>query len=476
MDIQDDRYSHFIHRVFSLTSITVMILAIQLNCISGYEEIMTFDINSTNNLDNCSRIMWYPDLFEGSDSPPSLRSGPIRNNGISCIKKIVDGPANINFMWKIDQDKKKIGELSFTVDNETIIICPSSNWSRGSYAVPSGIHLLCWVYKKQLSYPEFSGAGWIDDLNIIYENKTPFILTKPENYIFGQQISLIERNLSQLQDRLGSYNFQQDINKSSVENQLDLINENISLIESEFESLRSLQNITTGIVFIKNNRNLNLTKEINKYTNKIIILEDGVYFTNGLRISTKNIYIRPITKWGATLDGNRSRDCIKITNTENVTIESLIINNSSCTIRIDNSNNIQISHNLLSGFKYYGILLNNSINCLIDSNRLSTTHCNNVVAIQLLNRSNENSLIYNDINLPSCNFPSRMKSYVLNNSIGNCVQGANKGYIQENITLCRIYGNGEYECYYDGTTIPAPMNHDSSNIWSFLAYDERGSQ
>lgn len=456
----------------------IIIATAQISCVLGYEEIISFDQNSTSSLDSCSKILWYPDISEGYISSPALRSGPIRNSGISCVEKTVVGPANINFFWKVDQDKNRVGDLSFKVDGQIILLCTSSHWSPVSYAVASGTHTLSWEYRKLYSYPEFSGAGWIDDVNIVYDNGTPLIRIGPENYIFDQQLASIEKNISLIEDRIDFFDSMQNLTEDFVDQQLVSIKKNISMIEKGLEPLGSLQNITENIVFIHNDRNLNLTKEINKYKNKVIILEDGIYLTNGMTISTTNVYIRPMTKLGAILDGNRSSDGILIKNAGNVTIDSFIINNSECTLCIDNSNNIQISNNLISDFKYYGILLNNSCNCLIDFNRLYTNYCNSIIAINLMEKSNKNSLIFNDIHMPLCSSPSPsgMKLYVLNNSTENSVQSLNKGYIQENSTCCRIFGNNEYECHYARTTTPAPMDHESSNIWSFLAYDVRDFQ
>ncbi len=174
-----------------ISAIIVMIFTVQQSCVLGYEEIIGFNQNITSSFEDCSRIVWYPDISEGHNSPPAFRSGPIRNSGLSCISKIVYGPASINFFWKVAPGSDRIGKLSFNVDNETIIFCKSSEWSLESYAISPGRHLLSWVYKKHYSYPEFYGAGWIDDIEIINKNETTQILTMPQNHIFEQQLSLM---------------------------------------------------------------------------------------------------------------------------------------------------------------------------------------------------------------------------------------------------------------------------------------------
>jgi parallel beta-helix repeat protein len=429
-------YRPFYIGVF-LTAIIGVVLAVHFNCVLGYEEIITFDINSTYSLDNCSRIMWYPDIFEGNSSPPALRSGPIRNSGISCVKKVVEGPANINFLWKIDQSKNRIGELSFNVDNETILVCPSSEWSFASYAVSPGRHLLSWVYKKQRSYPEFDGAGWIDDIRIIYENGTQQILTKPEDYINDTTIGL----------------------------QLVSLRNRILMIEGRLDSLR---NITDDIVFIPNGPNVNLTNEINKYKNKIIVLDSDTYHTGRVVINTSNIYIMSRLKWNTVLDGDGAERGIFIHNSRNVTLDSLVINDSLCSIRIDNSSDITIRDCLITGFSKYGIRMLNSNNSRIEGNRFTTTYCNAINALNIFNGSN-NIILANTVDLLACGDATTRISYVLNNSSENFVQVLDDGYIRDDKIKCQFKDN-KYLCQYNGLNITADLVNRSTNTWSFLSY------
>jgi parallel beta-helix repeat protein len=454
-----------------LSAIMMIIATIQLSCVSGYEEIMTFDQNSTPILDSCSRIVWYPDVSEGYISPPALRSGPIRNSGISCVEKTVVGPANINFFWKVDQDKNRIGELSFKVDNQIILLCTSSHWSPVSYAVAPGTHTLSWEYRRYHSYPEFSGAGWIDDVNIIYENGTPFILTGPEKYIFDQQLSSIEKNISLIENRLKSFDSLENITKYIVDQQLASIKKNLSMIEDGLESFDSLRNITNDIVFINNDRNVNLTKEINKYKNKIIVLDSGIYHTGGVTINTSDVHIMPKIKWKTVLDSDGAQRGIMINNSRNITLDSLIIQNDTCGIRIENCGDIAIRENIITGFSMFGIRIVNSNSTKIEQNRLATDNCNDINAIYIFNGS-KNILSANSVYLPPCGDITKRFLYSLDNSSANYIEVINDGYIRENGVKCRIFSNKNI-CYYCGTMpeIPANLSDKSKNIWSFLAYD-----
>jgi parallel beta-helix repeat protein len=492
----------FCSKRFFIPAIIVMILTVQQSCVLGYEEIIGFNQNFTSSFDDCSRIVWYPDMSEGHNSPPAFRSGPIRNSGLSCISKIVYGPANINFFWKVAPGRDRIGELSFNVDNEPIMFCQSSEWSPAYYAISPGRHLLSWVYKKQYSYPEFFGAGWIDDIEIINKNGTPQILTEPENHVFEQELTLIERNISLIQEQLTSFDSRQNISRNVIYQELALLNTNISMIEDKLESFSNpgnmtkeiinpqlasiknnismiedgldfidlLRNVTDDIVFINNDRNVTLTNKLNKYKNKMIILGDGVYYTDGLVINnTNNIYIRPIIMWNTTLDGNGASRGIEINNSNNVTIDSLVINNSSCNIRILNCQGITITNNLIKNYKTFGIRISNSSNCRIDSNRFSTNYCENIHDINISTGSYDNVVLANIISLGLCN-SSRRISYCLNNSYGNFIQTQNVGYIKDNGIKCRMIYK-KYSCEYVKNAIPADLAKSSANVWSFLAYD-----
>jgi len=203
----------------------------------------------------------------------------------------------------------------------------------------------------------------------------------------------------------------------------------------------------------------------------MIILVSDIYHTDGLVINnTNNIYIRPILKWNATLDGSGALRGIEINNSNNVTIDSLVINNSKCNIRILNSQGVAIINNLINNYELYGIRISNSSNCIIDSNRFFTNYCENVYDINISAGSHDNLVLANIISLGSCDSPRRI-SYCLNNSSRNFIQGQNIGYIRDNGVRCRIRYN-QYSCEYVSNGLPVrDLANNSRNIWSFLAYD-----
>jgi len=225
-----------------------LIIAIHLSSVSAYDEIIGFDKDSTPFFSNCSRIMWYQDTSEGYNSSHAFRSGPIRNSGMSCFGKYVEGPANLKFYWKLDQ-YAWIGELSFKVDNNTIVLCTSTDWTPVSYAIASGMHWLSWEYRKQYSYPEFAGAGWIDDLQIVsdkpgyektateFPSNDSIKALKQDMNRFDDELSAIENNVSDLNESLS-------ITIGSVNMHIEKIEDNISAIERDVSDLNESLNIT----------------------------------------------------------------------------------------------------------------------------------------------------------------------------------------------------------------------------------------
>jgi parallel beta-helix repeat protein len=160
---------------------------------------------------------------------------------------------------------------------------------------------------------------------------------------------------------------------------------------------------------------------------------------------------------------------IEINNSNNVTIDSLVINNSSCNIRILNCQGVEIINNLISNYKMYGIRISNSSNCIIDSNRFFTNYCENVHDINISTGSHDNVVSSNTISLGLCD-SSRRISYCLNNSSRNFIQAQNVGYIKDNGIRCRMVYN-KYSCEYVKNGLPADLARNSTNIWSFLAYN-----
>lgn len=569
--------------------------------IAAYEEAIYFDEDPASyNLTDCSSIIWYINTSEWHTSPPSLRSGPIRNVGTSCVEKWIEGPASINFWWKVDTPR--VGMLTFTVDNEVILQSTSSDWSYADYAVTSGRHRLSWVYRKLSSYPEYAGAGWIDDLRIVYperlqENVTccdqikkdierideelPELVTKI-NLIEGDvrnlstnqimldnrtkivheefikinesintniypniinlrnndtrleglvmefndtidgriarqianlsinqtticnqscigEIERIDRSLSgvdarvdRIDDKLVRINesisdniYPQIINLSTNYTRLEgLVRESDVALNDRLRQLDTRINETNGMIanlpinqtdlgnlsWISENvvyvsdQNANLTDVINKSKNKIILLADGVYHTGGLKITTNDTYIRSFRKWGAVLDADGADNGITIDTGQNVTLEYLIVTDCVDGIHIQNSTRCNVVNNFITDFGMIGINLPNSDQCTFMLNVLYATRSSTAKNGLRLEDSNNNHILFNDINISSNDDSSSL--YNISSSKGNKILVSNRGYIWEDNINCICRDNNSSSIYCERNNMPASLPLQN-NTWEF---------
>jgi len=141
---------------------------------------------------DCSGPAWFIDPSTGHDNlPPSLRSGPVQTVGKSRLCRNVTAPASISWWWKAEGDGQRLGQLRFLVDGEVKYVCSSLDWSYAAYTVrEEGEHTVSWEYYKIKSYPEYAGAGWIDDLSI--ESQAPWV----PPVIEGANVTLVSSQVS----------------------------------------------------------------------------------------------------------------------------------------------------------------------------------------------------------------------------------------------------------------------------------------
>lgn len=500
--------------------------------VAAYEETISFDGDpSTYNLTNCSRIIWYIDPSDGHIAPPSLHSGPIRNGGASCVEKRIDGPASINFWWKVDQDALRVGMLVFMIDDEVILQCTSTDWSSVDYAVASGKHRLSWVYRKLNSYPEFAGAGWIDDLRIVYpKEQEPEVIPENESCCNEMQsiredIGRIDEGLSRLDtkmrgidqkvgdlssgqgtldNRMKNIEENEDQSRWSIGNiysRIEGLNNNdtrlerlirdsntlsgeglrrldarISEIDGKIANLSINQTAPDNLSWISENviyisdQNTDLTDVINKNKNKIILLADGIYHTGRLNIATNNTYIRSLRKWGAVIDANNSSEGVLLDTVNNITLDSLAISNCRNGLHIENSTNCSFINNLLTNFTEIGILSKRSDHNTFILNTIVPLRDNNRQIGIKLNNCNNNKLLFNDIHIDRYDVYSRL--YYLNFSKDNIIYVSNDGSIREidarSDISCSFKDSTKFKCTITNTTQVVNFEPVSENTWEFL--------
>lgn len=144
-------------------------------------ELCSFESTQSCGLYDCGGNSWYIDRSIGYPQAPSLHSGVIQNGGESILCKNVTGPATINFWWRIEGTSYHLGELFFFVDRDKKYVCASFKGENCSYTIRDNkTHIISWIFRKIRSYPEYLGAGWIDNLNIDSQSRweQPIIIDK----------------------------------------------------------------------------------------------------------------------------------------------------------------------------------------------------------------------------------------------------------------------------------------------------------
>lgn len=492
--------------------------------VAAYEESVSFDGDSFFSFINCSETVWHIDPSTAHLSLPSLRSGPIRSGGSSCVAKTIEGPAMINFWWKEDTNSFNVGKLLFLVDNKTILQCASSDWSSVDYAIPSGSHQLRWEYRKMRSYPEYAGAGWIDDIRITYpDGSMPEIQSKSakccdqfpsigadlkrvESRI--DQVALViealssnqaelENRTSEIQDELvpvnGSirdiYSQIKDLNRdrSKINNLIDSmklqeLKDRFSGLDTRIEAInRTILNlslvhtpsnnfswISENIVYASNNSG-NLEDIINKNRYKVILLDDGVYHTGGLNIVTCDVHIVSLRKWGAILDADEKTNGVILDTVRNVTLDSVAIVNCTNGIHIENSTDCDIIRNRINDVDDIGIIVKNSNRTILMLNKIDALERAEYTGIKL-NRSDNNTLVFNSINVNK--YDNLSSLYKIKSSRDNIIYTSNDGIIWDDScgpgVSCNIRDN-EYICKQNnGHNGNVDLRNCCSNTWGFL--------
>ncbi len=184
---------------------------------------------------------------------------------------------------------------------------------------------------------------------------------------------------------------------------------------------------------------LDLERELNKYTHKTIYLREGDYVSYNINITTNNITIKPASGARVRLDGYGSTYVIGLDNASNVSIQDLEIFNGSVGIAIESSNYCEIKKiNItdLSTFPDYefdhsGLVICNSSYNVICNNKIGSTTNDKWHGIWLYN-SNKNIIQNNDINVSDI----RYYYYKLDRSNSNLIIIPDKYLLSGKITVC----------------------------------------
>ena len=92
------------------------------------------------------------------------QSGSIGDGEISSFSTLVEGPATIQFQWKVSSEENYDWLKCWVDDDLQRTISGSVDWSEEQVLVPLGLHNVRWVYTKDASEAEGEDAGWVDQV------------------------------------------------------------------------------------------------------------------------------------------------------------------------------------------------------------------------------------------------------------------------------------------------------------------------
>jgi len=107
---------------------------------------------------------WFGQTKWSSDSLDAAQSGSIGDGEISSFSTLVEGPATIQFYWKVSSEENYDWLQCWVDDDLQRSISGSVDWSEEQVLVPLGLHNVRWDYNKDASEAEGEDAGWVDQL------------------------------------------------------------------------------------------------------------------------------------------------------------------------------------------------------------------------------------------------------------------------------------------------------------------------
>ena len=442
-------------------------------------------------------VHWHLDDSESHNGTYALKSGEIVCTGTSSISREIEGPAEISFWWK---KSKTTGanRLTFSVDGYVQRTCDFNEWKYEQYTMSdNGTHEIEWTFYKKSCYPQSKGEGWIDSVTITEgrtwsESVTGHLDSTSEiSGNISRAILILNDNLSELKYCLNGINNSVtgldegliEVNNSvrDLEKGLNDINDNLTGLDEDLivgvnNSVKGLEECLNEIkdrvterderiigcadaIYIRPSKNLDLTEELNKHVNKTIYLESGVYQAGIVDITTNNILVKSVSELGAVLDGNGKSYNLGLNNTLNVSIEGILLHNSSGGIVINNSSSCHIENNKIVFINGTGVHLSDSdYNIIVRNSIVSNNdmpHSNDIGI--WVSKSNHTLILDNTINVYSNNI------YINGNSTNNAICDSNNGYVHDNgitynVTNCRfnIVDQSEYNYY-----------NNYSNFWVY---------
>jgi hypothetical protein len=109
---------------------------------------------------------WLGQALVTHDGIDAVQSPDLGNSQESRFQTTVIGPATVSFRWKVSSETG--GDiLSFAVGpNPRASISGNIDWQLRSFVVPSGSHVLQWIYRKNGQLAEGDDRAWVDTFTV----------------------------------------------------------------------------------------------------------------------------------------------------------------------------------------------------------------------------------------------------------------------------------------------------------------------
>ncbi len=137
-------------------------------------------LNATNLVwtTNPTNAPWFAQIRETRDGDVAAQSGPIGHNQQSTLQTTVVGPGTLTFWWKVSSEEG-YDLLMFHADFISSIraISGETDWQQMTMPIPSGSHVVRWVYSKDATVSAGRDAGWVDE--VVFAPVSPLVLTAP---------------------------------------------------------------------------------------------------------------------------------------------------------------------------------------------------------------------------------------------------------------------------------------------------------
>ncbi len=116
---------------------------------------------------------WFFQTVHATDGVDAAQSGALTTNQQSWLETAIDGPVQIAFHWRVSSLANS-HFLRFWVDGTAQgLLSGETGWSRRTYEVPPGRHVLRWTFTNNTAAAAFSNAAWLDQVSLDYLSVLP---------------------------------------------------------------------------------------------------------------------------------------------------------------------------------------------------------------------------------------------------------------------------------------------------------------